>query len=85
MRPARAAPCEPFVLMPLRHAPNERRNDLRGHLTRWKHLDLRANKGRAKSALMRRNVKRDEFKFAPGTLHVLPTMRRLCGDLCAGR
>jgi len=25
MRPARAAPGEPFVMMPLRYAPNERR------------------------------------------------------------
>jgi len=32
MRPARAAPGEPSVVMPLRYAPNERRNDLRGPL-----------------------------------------------------
>jgi hypothetical protein len=44
MRPTGVAPGEPSVLLPLCCGPNELRNNLRGLLTRWNHLDLRARK-----------------------------------------
>jgi hypothetical protein len=68
MRPARAAPGEPFVKVPLRYAPNERRNDLRGLLVRWKHARPPRQKGHQKFERMSENVKRDRItNFVTGT------------------
>jgi hypothetical protein len=41
MRPLDVAPGEPSVWLPLCYGPNELRNNLRGLLTRWTHLNLR--------------------------------------------
>jgi hypothetical protein len=59
MRPAKVAPGETFVFLPLCGAPNGLRSSHRGPLTRWKHADLRVTKVTRKNlGLPKGNVKR---------------------------
>jgi hypothetical protein len=67
MRPAKVAPGETSVLLPLCGAPNGSRSSHRGPLTRWKHADLRVTKVTRKILVLRSEMSSGATAGAAGT------------------